>query len=382
MKSCALGIIFMAAVIAAHAQQPQQPQQAPLAQPDDTQTEEGVAPNQQQIPTAQQDGARPNAPINWNHNHEVYPNTVQQKDNGDPTIDNRKCDSAPRPSAVQSAAHAVNPNDTNYGGILSQWHMQLVHDLLLSVEFWGLLCALVAMLLLLLYVLWLMRQRDQRLTVTVDIVLQLTNSRNFARYHNLRVIKIHNDFVERLNEQYERELRENGDGPREIDSATLPALPFLAPSGQSADSTSEQQTEASGSEQSQEVSSIPRSRLPANLASSLAPSSGQPGSRRRVQSSTVAARRLPSLTWILRWHVPMPQPRVSNQWQALTPKVTRVWRSRIAGWRLKYKRCSNTKLHSGTRSTNSGRQALLVKAITLGSLSDRSVHLIRFALVP
>jgi len=257
MKSCALGIIFMAAVIAAHAQQPQQPQQAPLAQPDDTQTEEGVAPNQQQIPTAQQDGARPNAPINWNHNHEVYPNTVQQKDNGDPTIDNRKCDSAPRPSAVESAAHAVNPNDTNYGGILSQWHMQLVHDLLLSVEFWGLLCALVAMLLLLLYVLWLMRQRDQRLTVTVDIVLQLTNSRNFARYHNLRVIKIHNDFVERLNEQYERELRENGDGPREIDSATLPALPFLAPSGQSADSTSEQQNEASGSEQSQEVSSIP-----------------------------------------------------------------------------------------------------------------------------
>ena len=257
MKSCALGIIFMAAVIAAHAQQPQQPQQAPLAQPDDTQTEEGVAPNQQQIPTAQQDGARPNAPINWNHNHEVYPNTVQQKDNGDPTIDNRKCDSAPRPSAVQSAAHAVNPNDTNYGGILSQWHMQLVHDLLLSVEFWGLLCALVAMLLLLLYVLWLMRQRDQRLTVTVDIVLQLTNSRNFARYHNLRVIKIHNDLVERLNVQYERELRENGDAPREIDSATLPALSFLAPSGQTADLAPEQQTEASGSEHSQEVSSIP-----------------------------------------------------------------------------------------------------------------------------
>jgi hypothetical protein len=119
------------------------------------------------------------------------------------------------------------------------------------------MCALVAILLLLLYVFWLMRQRDQRLAVTVDIVLQLTNSRNFARYHNLRVIKIHNDLVERLNDQYERELRENGDGPREIDSATLPALSFLAPSGQVADSTPEQQTEASDSEQSQEVSSIP-----------------------------------------------------------------------------------------------------------------------------
>ena len=266
MKHRTLGIIFIAATIAAYAQQAQQTQPV---QPDDAQAQQYAAPNQQQIPGAQQDGAEPsqqqpgpfdrrvNPPVNWNHNHEVYPNTVQQPDNGDPTIGKRNCDSAPRPSAVESATHAVNPNDTNYGGILARWHMQLVHDLLLSVEFWGLMCALVAILLLLLYVLWLMRQRDQRLAVTVDIVLQLTNSRNFARYHNLRVIKIHNNLVERINDQYERELRENGDGPREIDSATLPALSFLAPSGQVADSTPEQQTEPSDSEQSQEVSSIP-----------------------------------------------------------------------------------------------------------------------------
>jgi hypothetical protein len=118
------------------------------------------------------------------------------------------------------------------------------------------MCALVAILLLLFYVIWLTHQRDQRLQVTVDIVLQLTNSRNFARYHNLRVIKIHNELVERLNDQYERELRENGDAPREISSATLPALSFLA-LAPSADSTPEQQTEASDSEQTQEVSSIP-----------------------------------------------------------------------------------------------------------------------------
>jgi hypothetical protein len=119
------------------------------------------------------------------------------------------------------------------------------------------MCALVAILLLLFYVLWLQRQRDQRLQVTVDLVLQLTNSRNFARYHNLRVIKIHNELVERLNDQYERELRENADAPREISSATLPALSPLAPSGQPTDTTPEQQMEAPDSEQPQEVSSIP-----------------------------------------------------------------------------------------------------------------------------
>jgi hypothetical protein len=260
MKHRTLGIIFIAATIAAHAQQPQ---------PDDAQAQQYAAPNQQQIPGAQQDGAEPsqqqpgpfdrrtNAPVDWNHNHEVYPNTVQQPDNGDPTIGKRNCDSAPRPSAVESATHAVNPSDTNYGGLLSQWHQQLVHDLLMSVEFWGLVCSLVTILFLLLYVLWLQRQRDQRLQVTVDLVLQLTNSRNFARYHNLRVIKIHNDLVERLNDQHERELREDGGAPREIDSATLPASSSLAPSGQDIDSTPQQQPETSGSEQSQEVSSIP-----------------------------------------------------------------------------------------------------------------------------
>jgi hypothetical protein len=266
VKHRTLGIIFIAATIAAHAQQAQQTQPV---QPDDAQAQQYAAPNQQQIPGAQQDGAEPsqqqpgpfdrraNAPVNWNHNHEVYPNTVQQVDNGDPAIGKRNCDSAPRASAVESATHAVNPNDTNYGGILSQWHMQLVHDLLMSVEFWGLMCALGAIIGLLLYVHWLLRQRDQRLRVTVDIALQLTNSRNFARYHNLRVIKIHNELVERLNDQYERELRENGDAPREINGATLTASSSLRSGGSGEDSTPQEQPEVADIEQSHETSNIP-----------------------------------------------------------------------------------------------------------------------------
>jgi hypothetical protein len=258
MKHRALGIIFIAATLAAHAQQ---------TQPDDPQTQQSAAPDQQRFaaqrgadPSQQKPGPgaqRPNAPVNWNHNHEVYPNTVQQIDNGDPTIEKRNCDSAPRTATVESATHAVNPNDTDYGGIFSQWHMQLVHDLLLSAEFWGLMCALVVIIVLLLYILWMMGQRDQRLRITVDIVLQLTNSRNFARYHNLRVIKIHNDLVERLNDQFERELRVNGDGPREVDSATLPVLSFLRSSGPSEDSASQPGAEAADSEEPHETSTIP-----------------------------------------------------------------------------------------------------------------------------
>ena len=89
VKHRTLGIIFIAATLAGNAQQPQK------AQPDDPQSQDGVAPNQAFIPGAQQGGAgssqqqpgpferRPTPPVNWNHNHEVYPNTDQLPDNGD-----------------------------------------------------------------------------------------------------------------------------------------------------------------------------------------------------------------------------------------------------------------------------------------------------------
>jgi hypothetical protein len=251
MKHRTLGIALIAFTLAGNAQQFQQ------VQPDDPQSQEGVAPNQAFIPGAHQDGSAPaqqqtgqferrvSPAPNWNHNHEVYPNTDQLPDNGDPSIGKINCDSVARPSAVESATHAINPNDINYGGLLSQWHQQLVHDTLLNIEFWTLMCTLAALVFLLFYVLWLQRQREQRLQVTVDIVLQLINSRNFARFHNLRVIKIHNDLVGRLNDQYERELRENGDGPREIDGATLPTLSFLAASAQVPELVLEQPEKAS-----------------------------------------------------------------------------------------------------------------------------------------
>jgi hypothetical protein len=263
MKHRTLGIAFIAFTLAGNAQQSQQ------VQPDDPQSQEGVAPNQAFIPGAHQDGSAPaqqqtgqferrvSPAPNWNHNHEVYPNTDQLPDNGDPSIGKRNCDSVARPSAVESATHAINPNDINYGGLLSQWHQQLVHDTLLNIEFWTLMCTLAALVFLLFYVLWLKRQREQRLQVTVDIVLQLINSRNFARFHNLRVIKIHNDLVGRLNDQYERELRENGDAPSVIDGATLPPSSLAAPSGLTADSAPGQQSQASGNEQPTEVRRIP-----------------------------------------------------------------------------------------------------------------------------
>src|ERR1039458_5610171 len=108
------GIAFIAFPLA------ETPQQSQQVQPDDPQSQEGVAPNQAFIPGAHQDGSAPaqqqtgqferraSPAPNWNHNHEVYPNTEQLPDNGDPTIENRKCsDSAPRPSAVENATHAI-----------------------------------------------------------------------------------------------------------------------------------------------------------------------------------------------------------------------------------------------------------------------------------
>jgi len=138
-------------------------------------------------------------------------------------------------------------------------------------RFWTLMCTLAALVFLLFYVLWLQRQREQRLQVTVDIVLQLINSRNFARFHNLRVIKIHNDLVGRLNDQYERELRENGDGPREIDGATLPTLSFWQRAHRCQSWYLNSGPKLLKASSPKRQATFPRWRQPANLVSSLPP---------------------------------------------------------------------------------------------------------------
>jgi hypothetical protein len=283
VKLRTLGIIIIAATLTAHAQQ---------TQPDSPQEQQGTATDQQAQThaTADQQGGvqqqnadpgqqqaapvdpRMNPPVNFSHHHQVYPNTIQQADPGDPTIEQRNCGAALRPRSVDSVTRAINPDDINYGGIFSQWHRELVSDTLLNVVYWVMMCALVAVIVLLLYIYWLLRQRDQRMRVTVDMVLQLINSRNYARYHNLRIIKIHNDLVDRINDQYERELRENGDGPRATDSSAIPGLASILSGGSSEDSqldlspdatsnqfdeTSITQTVAAASNRSEQISNIP-----------------------------------------------------------------------------------------------------------------------------
>jgi len=112
MKHRTLGIALIAFTLAGNAQQFQQ------VQPDDPQSQEGVAPNQAFIPGAHQDGSAPaqqqtgqferrvSPAPNWNHNHESIPIRIKLPDNGDPSIGKINCDSVARPSAVESATHA------------------------------------------------------------------------------------------------------------------------------------------------------------------------------------------------------------------------------------------------------------------------------------
>jgi hypothetical protein len=256
-----LGVVLFVITLVGHAQQAptDNTQQPPAASPDQPAAQQEAAPAQQEGVSAKRGLAAYHA--NWDHNHEVYPNTVQQVDPGDLMISQRNCDSLRRPGTVEGVTRAINPNDTNYGGILSEWHRQLMHDLLMSVEFWGLMVSFVAIIGLMVYILWLLRQRDQRLRITVDIVQQLTNSRNYARFHNLRVINIHNDLVGRLNDQYEGELRDGGGVPREVDSASMPGPSLyrsetprveVAPG-----TTSEASSEAEAAGQSRDQNTIP-----------------------------------------------------------------------------------------------------------------------------
>jgi hypothetical protein len=156
----------------------------------------------------------------FNHCHEVWPGTVQSPETPDPVPEQTKNSPTNRHvSGVSSALSRINPNDVNYGGLLSEWNLHIVDETILEVEFWSSILFGSALVIALAYISWLHRQRDDRYRITVDIIMQLLNSRDYALFHNLRVIKKHNDLVARLNEEFD-----NRDSSSAEQTATKPPV--------------------------------------------------------------------------------------------------------------------------------------------------------------
>ena len=102
-------------------------------------------------------------------------------------------------SGVAAALEKINPQDKDYGQVIDQGRIALFEQ---SIEdfYWRSCMVLTVLLILsLMYIVWLWRERDLRLNVSADIVAQLFNSHVAARAKALEAIDLHNKLARRYN---------------------------------------------------------------------------------------------------------------------------------------------------------------------------------------
>jgi hypothetical protein len=100
-------------------------------------------------------------------------------------------------SIVETTLAGVNPQDKDYGSVVADWRKTVFENTLQAFYFWGLLGTALALGISIVGNGWLLRQRDQRLAVSADIVSQLYNAYATSRARTLEVIGKHNRLVEK-----------------------------------------------------------------------------------------------------------------------------------------------------------------------------------------
>jgi len=102
-------------------------------------------------------------------------------------------------SGVSTALQKVNPQDKNYGAAIEQGRIAALEQTVEDVYWWYCVVSTGVLLLLVMYVMWLSRERELRLKVSADIVSQLYNSYVSARAKALDAIEAHNNLANRYN---------------------------------------------------------------------------------------------------------------------------------------------------------------------------------------
>ena len=100
-------------------------------------------------------------------------------------------------SIVETTLAGVNPQDKDYGSVVADWRKEVFENTLQTFYFWGLFGTALALGVSIVGNGWLLRQREERLAVSSDIVTQLYNAYITSRARTLEVIGKHNRLVEK-----------------------------------------------------------------------------------------------------------------------------------------------------------------------------------------
>lgn len=104
-------------------------------------------------------------------------------------------------SGVSAALQKINPRNTDYGQVIDQVKIAAIEETLDNFFWRSSMVLTVILMFAVLYIMWLLRQREVRINISSDIVAQLYNGHVASRAKALEAIDLHNKLVRRYNAQ-------------------------------------------------------------------------------------------------------------------------------------------------------------------------------------
>jgi len=108
---------------------------------------------------------------------------------------------ASRQSGVAAALEKINPQNENYGQLIDQGKLAAIEETIDNFYWRSSMVLTVLLMLAIMYIMWLWRERDLRLSISGDILAQLYNSHVTSRAKALETIEMHNKLARRYNAQ-------------------------------------------------------------------------------------------------------------------------------------------------------------------------------------
>jgi hypothetical protein len=114
-----------------------------------------------------------------------------------------------RGGPLEGLMDSINQRDIDYGAKLADAREVFLGGTVENLYFWIIVAEGVTVLILVLYVFWLFRERGNRLEISVNIVTQLANSYLYTRARAVDAIRRHNQLVDEYNAMAEKQTKQN-----------------------------------------------------------------------------------------------------------------------------------------------------------------------------
>jgi hypothetical protein len=126
---------------------------------------------------------------------------------------------------VEATLAGVNPQSKDYGSAISEWRKEVFETTVNRLYLWTIVVLCIALSLSLLGNCWLISERQRRLTISANIVVQLFNAYIGSRAKALETIGRYNSLVDRHNRlssvtdlgSQQRDSQEGGRGEGRVD---------------------------------------------------------------------------------------------------------------------------------------------------------------------